>query len=93
MDLQTFASPVLQLPLLLGADLCVHSATKFLSGHSDVLAGVVIAPNADIADKLKAERSVSGGTLGNMEAWLLLRSIRTLGLRVKRQSETAVRLL
>jgi cystathionine gamma-synthase len=88
----TFASPVLQNPLLLGADVCVHSATKFIGGHSDVLAGVCILPSASVAEKMRAERSVMGNTLGNLECWLLLRSIRTLFVRVQRQSASAVTL-
>jgi len=88
----TFATPVLLRPLELGADLVMHSATKFLSGHSDALAGVLVARDPAVAEALRAERTVSGAVPGALEAWLVLRGLRTLPLRVRRQSETAARL-
>jgi cystathionine gamma-synthase len=88
----TFATPVLQRPLDLGADLVMHSSTKFLSGHSDALGGVLAVADEERAKRLRAERAVQGSVLGVLETWLTLRSTRTLALRVVRQSETATRL-
>ena len=88
----TFATPVLQQPLALGADLVYHSATKFLGGHSDALAGVIVARGAGAAARLREERTVAGAVPGALETWLVLRGLRTLGLRVRRQTETATAL-
>jgi cystathionine gamma-synthase len=88
----TFATPVLQQPLALGADLVMHSMTKFLSGHSDALGGVLVAGDASTADALRRERATSGAVPGALETWLVLRGVRTLGVRVRRQGETAARL-
>ena len=87
----TFATPVLQLPLSLGADVVMHSTTKFLSGHSDALGGVLVA-SAAVADELRHARAISGAVPGSLETWLTLRGIRTLGIRVRRQTETATHL-
>jgi cystathionine gamma-synthase len=88
----TFATPILQRPLALGADLVMHSATKFISGHSDALAGVLVARDPGLAAGLLAARTVSGATPGALETWLVLRGVRTLGVRIRRETETAVRL-
>ncbi len=88
----TFATPVLQRPLALGADAVVHSTTKFLSGHSDALGGVVVVPTFGAADELRRARATSGCVPGALETWLTLRGIRTLGVRVRRQEETAAQL-
>jgi len=88
----TFATPVLQQPLALGADLVMHSATKFLAGHSDALAGVLATRDGDVARRLREARTVSGAVPGALETWLVLRGLRTLGLRVRRQTETATAL-
>ncbi len=85
----TFATPILQKPLALEADVVMHSSTKFLSGHSDALGGVLVVPGAEQAAQLRRERSVQGGVLGTLETWLTLRSLRTLALRVERQSASA----
>jgi cystathionine gamma-synthase len=85
----TFATPILQHPLGLGADLVVHSATKYLSGHSDLLLGVAVARDADVAARLVEVRSVVGALPGTVEAWLALRGLRTLHLRVERASANA----
>jgi cystathionine gamma-synthase len=85
----TFATPVLQRPLALGADLVLHSATKLLAGHSDALAGVLVAGDPAVAARLREERTVSGAVPGALETWLALRGLRTLGLRVRRQTATA----
>ena len=88
----TFATPVLQSPLALGADLVMHSSTKFLSGHSDALGGVLVAREPALGEALRKARTVSGGVMGALETWLTLRGVRTLSLRVWRQSDTATRL-
>ena len=80
----TFATPLLQQPLDLGVDLVVHSATKFLSGHSDVLLGAVVTRNDQLYDVLKGRRDLLGAIPGTLEAWLALRGLRTLHLRVER---------
>nr|HEX4317564.1 aminotransferase class V-fold PLP-dependent enzyme [Kofleriaceae bacterium] len=89
----TVATPVHSRPLALGADLVVHSATKYLAGHSDVLAGAMITRADDAAwAELRLARREEGAVLGSVEAWLLLRGMRTLYARVERQSATAAQL-
>lgn len=88
----TFASPILQHSLALGADFVMHSATKYLGGHSDLLAGVVSVKSAKLFQELKEHRVITGNTIGALEAWLLLRSLRTVELRVKQQSKSACQL-
>jgi methionine-gamma-lyase len=87
----TFLPPPLQQPLRHGADLSMHSATKFLGGHSDVLGGVVSGRH-ELMERLEAFRRRTGGVLGPQTAWLLERSLATLELRARRASETARRL-
>ncbi len=86
----TFATPYLQNPLDLGADVVVHSMTKYLGGHSDVLGGVVITNDDGIAQSLKFLQNTVGSILGAFEAWLILRGIKTLGIRMERHQENAV---
>ena len=87
----TAASPVLTRPIELGADLVVHSATKYLNGHSDVLAGAVVTARADpFWERIRSWRRSAGAVLGPFEAWLLQRGMRTLFVRVRRSSETAL---
>jgi cystathionine gamma-synthase len=87
----TVPTPVLTRPLELGADLVVHSATKYLNGHSDVLAGAVLsARNDPFWQRIRSWRRTAGAVPGPFEAWLLLRGMRTLFLRVRRASETAL---
>ena len=87
----TVATPVLTRPLTLGADLVFHSATKYLNGHSDLTAGLLVARAADARwAEVKALRRMMGGVLGAFEAWLLLRGLRTLYLRVERASAGAL---
>ena len=88
----TFAPPPLQRPLDLGADMVMHSTTKALSGHSDAIGGALCVADAEMAAALRADRTPLGSTPGNLEAWLLIRSLRTLHLRVARQSTTAAAL-
>jgi cystathionine beta-lyase len=85
-------SPVLQRPLGLGADLVVHSGTKILGGHADLVAGLVVAADADVAGRLAFHQNAEGTGLGPFESWLLLRGLKTLALRAERQSTTARRL-
>lgn len=89
----TFASPVLTRPIEHGADIVMHSGTKYLNGHSDVIAGALVGKEpSPYWDKLIAIRRYGGAVLGPFEAWLLLRGMRTLFLRVKAQSENALAL-
>lgn len=85
----TFMSPFLQKPLDLGVDIVVHSATKFLSGHSDILAGVAVTNNANLAEKIYFMQNAVGATLGVFDTWLLLRGIKTLGVRMTQSSQSA----
>ncbi len=85
----TFATPLNQRPLELGADLVVHSATKYLGGHHDLTAGVVVGSTQHI-EHLWATQIVLGATLSPMDAWLLLRGLRTLSVRVQRINDTAL---
>ena len=85
----TFATPCLQRPLALGADVVVHSATKYLSGHSDLLLGVAVAADPEVAARLVESRSVLGAVPGTFESWLALRGLRTLHLRMERAQANA----
>ena len=85
----TFATPLLQQPLALGADLVVHSATKYLGGHSDLLMGAVVTADDELYAVLKGRRDLTGATPGTLEAWLALRGLRTLHLRVERAQANA----
>jgi cystathionine beta-lyase len=86
----TFASPVAQQPLQLGADIVVHSGTKYLGGHSDLVAGLVITRTEELSEKIKFIQNASGGILGPQDCWLLIRGIETVTLRVERQCKTAL---
>ena len=89
----TVASPVLSQPLTLGADIVMHAATKYLGGHSDLLAGALVTRlDDDFWARIKNIRAQLGGTLGSFEAWLLLRGMRTLYLRVRQASQSAQRI-
>ncbi len=88
----TLATPVLQQPLALGADVVIHSASKFLSGHADVLGGVVVAGDDVLASRLAEARELTGGVIGPVEAYLCFRGMRTLAVRVERASATATEL-
>ncbi|MDQ2663919.1 MAG: aminotransferase class I/II-fold pyridoxal phosphate-dependent enzyme, partial [Candidatus Eremiobacteraeota bacterium] len=87
----TFATPINQRPLEWGIDLVVHGATKYLSGHSDVMAGAIVGTKAAI-DRAWETSLTLGATLGAIDAWLLLRGLRTLALRVVRHNENALAL-
>ncbi len=85
----TFATPLLQQPLALGADVVVHSATKFIGGHSDLLSGITIARDQALAGRLRHHRGMTGATPGALEAFLALRGLRTLALRLDRGQHNA----
>lgn len=87
----TFATPLICQPLLLGADIVVYSATKYLCGHSDVTAGIIVS-SKEITDKIYSIGLLYGPTMSPFDAWLLVRSLRTLELRVKQHSQNALKL-
>jgi cystathionine beta-lyase len=86
----TFASPILQRPIELGADIVVHSGTKYLGGHSDLIAGIAVAKTPEIAKELKFIQNASGGILGPFDCFLVIRGIETLPLRIERSSKSAL---
>ena len=85
----TFSTPLVQQPLMLGSDVVLHSVTKYLAGHSDVVLGAMVTSNPDIRSALLHHRTIHGGIAGPFEAWLALRGLRTLALRVERSQQTA----
>ena len=86
----TFASPALQQPIKLGADLVVHSATKYLGGHSDLIAGLVVSATKELGERIKFIQNASGAILSPHDSWLVIRGIETLHLRVKEHSRNAL---
>lgn len=86
----TFASPALQRPIDLGADIVIHSATKYLAGHSDVIAGLVVAADHELGDRLKFFQNAGGGILGPWDSWLTIRGIETLPLRLEAHCRNAL---
>ncbi len=89
----TFATPLLQRPLAIDADIVVHSATKFISGHSDVLLGALVTRDDELYDVLKKRRDMQGAVPGTLEAWLALRGMRTLHVRMDRAQSNAKELV
>ncbi len=85
----TFMTPYLQRPLELGADIVIHSATKYLGGHSDVVAGLVVVKDQELAKKIAFIQNSTGGVLGPFDSFLLIRGIKTLGVRLDRHVENA----
>jgi len=85
----TFATPLNQQPLRLGADISMHSATKFFGGHSDLLAGMLVTSNTALLGSLRRSRTLGGATPGTLEAWLAVRGLRTLSLRFERAQQNA----
>lgn len=86
----TFASPAAQNPLLLGADIVVHSATKYLAGHSDLIAGLVVTNSEELGERIKFIQNASGGILAPFDSWLVIRGIETLHLRIQQHSASAL---
>jgi cystathionine gamma-lyase len=86
----TFATPVLQNPLDLGADIVLHSSTKYLGGHSDIVGGAVMVGDAEIAERLRFHQNAVGAIPSPFDCWLLLRSVKTLALRVRAQCVNAL---
>lgn len=86
----TFLTPYFQKPLLLGADIVVHSGTKFLGGHNDVLAGFIVSNNENILEKLKIIQNSTGAVLSSFDSWLILRGIKTLHIRLEKSQENAI---
>ena len=89
----TFATPVLQRPLEVGVDIVVHSVTKYLAGHSDVVLGACVTGDASLTERLRRHRTLRGAIPGPLETWLALRGMRTLPLRVERAGQTAAALV
>lgn len=87
----TFASPYLQQPLLLGADVVVHSTTKYCGGHSDVIGGALVVKDPELGDKLAYHQNAMGAVAGPFDAWLTLRGLRTLAVRMERHCDNAER--
>lgn len=85
----TFASPYLQQPLLLGADIVMHSTTKYLGGHSDVVGGALVVKDPELGEKLAYHQNAMGAVPGPFDSWLVLRGIKTLGVRMDRHSDNA----
>ena len=89
----TFASPYLQQPLALGADVVVHSTTKYLGGHSDVVGGALVVADAELASQLRFAQNAMGGIAGPFDSWLVLRGAKTLGVRMDRHCGNAERVV
>ncbi|GAA4963290.1 cystathionine gamma-synthase [Yinghuangia aomiensis] len=89
----TFASPYLQQPLTLGADVIVHSTTKYMGGHSDVVGGALVAADAELGEQLAYHQNAMGAVAGPFDAWLTLRGIRTLGVRMDRHCANAEKIV
>ena len=85
----TFASPYLQQPLALGADIVVHSTTKFLNGHSDSVGGIVVVKHEDDVEWMRFVQNAAGAILGPMDSWLVLRGTKTLAVRMERTNANA----
>lgn len=88
----TFLTPYFQRPLSLGADVVVHSGTKFLGGHNDTLAGFIVANDAVLIEKLRLVQRSTGAVLSPFDSWLLIRGIKTLPLRLEKQQENAIKI-
>jgi cystathionine beta-lyase/cystathionine gamma-synthase len=87
----TFATPYLQNPLALGAHACVHSTTKYIGGHSDVIGGAVVVDDEETNDQLRFTRNATGGVPGPWDAWLTLRGVKTLAIRMREHEANAAR--
>jgi cystathionine gamma-synthase len=89
----TFATPYLQQPLALGADVVVHSTTKYAGGHSDVVGGALVVGDADLGERIAFHQNAMGAVAGPFDAWLVLRGLKTLGVRMDRHSDNAERVV
>ncbi|WP_306215060.1 PLP-dependent transferase, partial [Actinoplanes sp. RD1] len=89
----TFASPYLQQPLALGADVVIHSTTKYLGGHSDVVGGALVTAADGLGDELAFHQNAMGAVNGPFDAWLTLRGVKTLGVRMDRHCDNAERIV
>ncbi|KJK57107.1 cystathionine gamma-synthase [Saccharothrix sp. ST-888] len=89
----TFASPYLQQPIALGADVVVHSTTKYMGGHSDVVGGALVAADAELGEQLAYHQNAMGAVSGPFDAWLVMRGIKTLGVRMDRHSSNAEKIV
>ena len=89
----TFYTPILQQPILLGADIVIHSATKYLGGHNDVLAGLIVAKGKEICEGLALHHNGAGGVLSPFDSWLVMRGMKTLALRMSKHEKNAKKLV
>ncbi|MFZ5979560.1 MAG: trans-sulfuration enzyme family protein [Candidatus Zixiibacteriota bacterium] len=89
----TFATPYIQRPLDLGADIVMHSMSKYLAGHCDVIAGALITKNEELAEKIRFHQNALGATLGPFDSWLVLRGLKTLHVRMERHSFNSVKVV
>ncbi|MBS4189630.1 methionine biosynthesis PLP-dependent protein [Bacillus sp. FJAT-49705] len=89
----TFYTPILQMPLKLGADIVIHSATKYIGGHNDVLAGLIVAKGKDLCEQLTLYHNATGAVLSPFDSWLLMRGMKTLALRMERHEKNALRIV
>ncbi|WP_397537911.1 methionine biosynthesis PLP-dependent protein [Rummeliibacillus pycnus] len=89
----TFFTPYYQRPIELGADIVIHSATKYIGGHNDVLAGLVVSKGEELSEKLLYNHNASGATLAPIDSWLLLRGLKTLHVRMKQHTENAKKIV
>jgi len=85
----TFYTPILQQPLTLGADIVIHSATKYLGGHNDVLAGLIVAKGKELCESLALYHNAAGAVLSPFDSWLLIRGMKTLSIRMERHEKNA----
>jgi methionine-gamma-lyase len=88
----TMAGPYLQRPLEYGADIVIHSLTKYLNGHSDVIGGIIVAASEEIYKKIRKTVNLFGGVMDPLQSWLILRGVRTLGIRMEKSQENAMKL-
>jgi cystathionine gamma-lyase / homocysteine desulfhydrase len=89
----TFSTPYWQNPISLGADIVLHSATKYIGGHSDVVAGLVVVNSEELAEELFFVQNSTGGVLGPQDSWLLIRGIKTLGLRMEEHEQNTKKIV
>ena len=86
----TFCTPIYQQPLTLGADIVMHTTSKYIGGHSDIIGGILAVKDSALMKKLTANRELLGGIAGPMEAWLMIRGLRTMAVRIAQHQETAM---